>query len=64
MLCRIRRQLSLSGLYHENGNWIADDDDGGVGFNSRLHITLERGEYILEARDSHGEGIAFTLLVE
>jgi hypothetical protein len=54
----------LSGLYHENGNWIADDDDGGVGFNSRLHITLERGEYILEARDSHGEGIAFTLLVE
>lgn len=38
-------------VYHGNGNWIADDDDGGVGLNSRIHIVLEAGEYILEARD-------------
>lgn len=42
-------------LFDADGQVIAQDDDGGVGYNSRLAIYLQAGTYSIGA-SSYGEG--------
>lgn len=42
-------------LFDANGDTMAMDDDGGVGYNSRLTVTLEPGTYSIGA-SSHASG--------
>ncbi len=42
-------------LLDEHGDLIAEDDDGGEGYNSRLAMTLQAGRYRLVAATYHAE---------
>ncbi len=41
----------LTGIYNSKGEWILGtrNDDGGVGLNARLEVTLEAGDYFIGA---------------